>query len=284
MTRGALLNSWKIEGESTSIAFIEGNDFSDGWNDFEKNGFRSAKMSPFACRLFKGTYTHLHQEYIIEKYYANKHAIHGIIYDAIFSIKSTGISDQNAFVVLEYQYLAVDKGFPFKYTIEVKWTLELNRKIVVETNIINQSSTNIPMVDGWHPYFTIGNTIEDCTIKFKAKGKMHYDADLLPTGEMIEEKSFEQGKKIGSIMLDDGFELDPIDPSCTLENDFYSIRIEPNSRYPYLQLYTPPNRKSIAIENLSGAPNAFNNKMGLQYLEPHESLLFKTSYQLFIKS
>jgi aldose 1-epimerase len=52
---------------------------------------------------------------------------------------------------------------------------------------------------------------------------------------------------------------------------------------PYLQLYTPADRKSIAIENLSGIPNCFNNKIGLQLMKPHQNLILKTSYQFIIK-
>jgi aldose 1-epimerase len=69
---------------------------------------------------------------------------------------------------------------------------------------------------------------------------------------------------------------------CTIENPMYKIIVTPISNYPYLQLYTPPDRKSIAIENLSGAPDCFNNKMGLQTLQPQENILFETTYQ-FIK-
>jgi len=45
-------------------------------------------------------------------------------------------------------------------------------------------------------------------------------------------------------------------------------------------VYTPPHRKSIAIENLSAAPDVFNNKMGLQVLEPDEQATFATIYQI----
>ena len=45
-----------------------------------------------------------------------------------------------------------------------------------------------------------------------------------------------------------------------------------------MQFYTPDDRKKIAIENLSSAPDAFNNKMGLQILEPQETINFITSY------
>jgi aldose 1-epimerase len=58
------------------------------------------------------------------------------------------------------------------------------------------------------------------------------------------------------------------------------LEIIPARSYPYLQIYTPPHRKSIAIENLSSAPDAFNNGMGLVTLAPGESADFTTTYKL----
>jgi len=49
VTKGGLLNAWRMQNEQSSINIIAGNDFSNGWSAFEKNGFRSGKMSPFAC-------------------------------------------------------------------------------------------------------------------------------------------------------------------------------------------------------------------------------------------
>jgi aldose 1-epimerase len=61
------------------------------------------------------------------------------------------------------------------------------------------------------------------------------------------------------------------------------LRIEPDARYPYLQIYIPDNRQSIAIENLSAAPDAFNNKIGLLELEPYQQNQFSTSYTITLK-
>jgi aldose 1-epimerase len=58
------------------------------------------------------------------------------------------------------------------------------------------------------------------------------------------------------------------------------LHIYPERAYPYLQVYTPPHRKSIAIENLSSAPDAFNNKMGLIALGPEDSQAFQTRYRI----
>lgn len=282
LTRGALLNSWCLKQYGNTHQFIVGNEVNTSEN-FEKQGFRSAKMSPYVCRLHKGKYEHEGNQYTMDHFYMGEHAIHGIMYDADFSIQATKCNENSASVILTNHYLGEDKGYPFRYTMDVAWTLEKNNKITVQTKVINDTETCIPMVDGWHPYFTIGETINDCTLQFLSKGKMEYDSDLLPTGNFIKETPFNNGLQIKDLQLDDGYELDAIDKTCSFQNDKFILSIRPSEAYRYLQLYTPPDRKSIAIENLSGAPNAFNNKMGLQILEPHDQSIFETSYQVIAK-
>ena len=65
------------------------------------------------------------------------------------------------------------------------------------------------------------------------------------------------------------------DPAAKLQ-----LEISPDKSYPYLQIYTPPQRESIAFENLSAAPDAFNNGMGLITLKKDQSASFTTTYQL----
>jgi len=102
------------------------------------------------------------------------------------------------------------------------------------------------------------------------------------TGEISSNK-FETKNKIENIHLDNCYLVDAIDNTCILENEKYQLIVQPLMNYPYLQLYTPSDRKSIAIENLSGIPNCFNNKIGLQLMKPHQNWELKTSYQFIIK-
>jgi aldose 1-epimerase len=67
---------------------------------------------------------------------------------------------------------------------------------------------------------------------------------------------------------------------CTLKNESVTLTIAPNKQYPYLQIYTPPHRKSIAIENLTSAPDSFNNGIGLLIIEPNHTQEFSTTYTL----
>jgi len=282
-TKGALLNRWQVMGHLKLLEIVEGNDFSKGWGDFEKNGFRGGKMSPFSCRIENGQYTFENISYTIEKFYHEKHALHGILYDALFSIDLSGKDDQGAYVNLAYHYKGTDKGFPFAYKLLIKWHLQKNNLVTVETIITNLNDATIPMMDGWHPYFTLDACVNDTFIQLKAIGKIEYDEMLLPTGKILAENEFEISKKIGSLHLDNCYNVDTKVNTCVLENEKYQLIVQPLMNYPFLQLYTPADRKSIAIENLSGIPNCFNNKIGLQLLMPHQNWVLKTSYQFIIK-
>jgi aldose 1-epimerase len=50
----------------------------------------------------------------------------------------------------------------------------------------------------------------------------------------------------------------------------YNIKLETNTKENYLQIYTPENRKTIAIEPMTGICDSFNNKKGLQILHSNE--------------
>ena len=282
-TKGGILNSWLQSVKDTKFDIIDGNDLSNGWKNFESNGFKSAKMNPFCCRLNQGIYHYNGEAHKIEKFYLNEHAIHGIIYDELFEISRTEINDEFASVWLNYQYQKKDKGFPFAYHVELKWTLHKENKIVIETKITNDENIAILMIDGWHPYFKLGDNIDDCILQFKNTGLLEYNLDLIPTQAIIPNQEFENGKYLKDVFLDNGYLIDPNHSECILENKNYKIVITPDHNYTYLQIYTPPHRKSIAIENLTGAPDGFNNKMGLHIMQPHEGWSLKTQYQFYKK-
>jgi aldose 1-epimerase len=240
-------------------------------------------MNPFSCRLQNGKYIHESITYTIEKYYLGVHALHGILYDAIFEIEDTECNEEQASVLLKFNYNKLDKGFPFHFTVRIKWTFENENKVIASTTITNNDQVSFPIMDGWHPYFKLGESINDCTIQFYNKGILEYNKELIPTGNLIPNNDYEIPKNLIGIELDNGFLIDEANPNCILENDNYKLVVTPDCNYSYLQLYTPPGRKSIAIENLSAAPDCFNNKMGLHIMQPQEVWTLTTQFQLFNK-
>lgn len=284
---GAILHEFVVVENKEKINVIDGYDtFDEFKNHLEEKGFKGCKLSPFVCRMDHGKYTFGEKEYSVHKYFMGKHAIHGLLYDKAFSLVSETANAIEASVTMKYEYRAEDPGYPFNYDCIVTWQLQAENKLTVITECINKDEGLIPMQDGWHPYFTLGDTINDLDLEFQSKNMVEFNTELVPTGNLVDYTRFSGIKKLGDRFLDNCFILNTQEcqPLCVLRNSEKKIEVQffPDESYPYLQIYTPPHRKSIAIENLSGAPDGFNNEMGVVTLEPGQSALFKTSYKILL--
>ena len=277
---GGILNKFEVDINGKTINIIDGFVDAEDWKANVTNGFKSAKLSPFVCRLNNSTYTWEGQQYKTEKFILNGHAIHGILYDVPHEVM---IAEASAFMAeckFLYRYKGTDPGYPFAFDMNIRYRLEGANRLTIITTVHNRSGRNIPMSDGWHPYFKLGETIETATLQINAKKQVEFNEALLPTGKLIKNKKWFKGAPLKDQFLDNSFVLDMEEPMphCTLSDASVGIDlyIYPDRAYPYLQVYTPPHRKSIAIENLSSPPDSFNNKMGLITLGPEDSQGFQT--------
>jgi aldose 1-epimerase len=244
--------------------------------------YKSAKLSPFVCRINKGRYQWEGKEYIFSNLFPDGTAIHGILADKLFKITETISNEEEGSIWLLHEYRGEDAGFPFHFNCEVKYSLKKGQALSVQTSITNVGDSSMPLADGWHPYFSFGEPIAG-NILHIASGKMlEFDEKLLPSGKFVTDASFANPAPLGNRFLDNCFELDASlgNPVCTLFSPSKGVKLSfiTDNNYPYLQLYTPPHRNSIAIENLSGAPNCFNNGMGLIKLGAGEEKSFEVTY------
>ncbi|MBW7838700.1 MAG: aldose 1-epimerase [Chitinophagaceae bacterium] len=282
---GAALLAFGIRNDQHNIQII---DYYASKQEFDEKceslGYKGCKLSPFVCRLRHSTFTFGNKEYRILGRDLNGHAIHGLIYNKRYLVTKMTADESHASVCMLHEYRSENKGFPFAYDCEVTWTLEPGGKLSVQTKITNQTDGLIPIQDGWHPYFNLGDKIDNLELEFQSTGKLVFDDELLPTGEKIPDATFDSLHTIGQIHLDNSFILDfqECQPLCVLRNKQagYELQIYPSASYPILQIYTPDHRQSIAIENLSGQPNAFNMGNGFLTLEKSESTIFNTAYKI----
>lgn len=282
---GAILQSFNIVQHDTLINIID-NDINVGV--FEASvasaGFKSCKLSPFACRVNKAKYKFADKIYTIKKFVLNENALHGLLYDAPFSIKNCQADEDKAIITLYHKYRGEDDGYPFCYDCTITYKLEKGNTLTLITEINNKTNGMIPMQDGWHPYFTFGGVIDDLQLEFQSKELLECNDALIPTGKLLLYTEFIALKKIGNTIFDNCFTINfaECQPLCVVRDSNKKMQLEiyPGKNYPYLQIYTPPHRKSIAIENLSAAPDAFNNGMGLITLQAGEKAIFETTYKI----
>jgi aldose 1-epimerase len=282
---GAVLYSFTVLNNGRAMNIIESYDSdADFAANAESKGFRNIKMSPFACRVKNAQYRFNGANYTIQKFLLNGSAIHGLLYNEPFTVSNTWASEKTAGVSLYVDYKGTDAGYPFSFRCEVTYELQAGNALTLSTTVINKDKNNIPLMDGWHPYFSFGGTVNELQLQFNSDNLVEFDDALVPTGKLIPYTDFNTAKQLGDTFFDNCFTLKKgsTGPACILKDEQQQLQLEifPDNHYPYLQIYTPPHRKSIAIENISGAPDAFNNGMGLLLLQPETTAQFATTYKI----
>ena len=170
---------------------------------------------------------------------------------------------------MQYKDNGKHLGFPFKFNIELTYTL--NKKgIILSVNITNKDKKTFPFSVGWHPYFYSKN-LYNSTLNFSSNKKYIFDNQQIISGTT--DLNIEMPFQLKAVTLDDCY------PLKTNEIDFstseYSFNIGSTSKENFLQLYTPEVHNVIAIELMTGAADNFNNKIGLQTLQPNETYNMK---------
>lgn len=282
---GGLLHSFTLQTSAGSFNFIDNYKSLNELKNTITASHKSSKLSPFVCRIKEGKYYFDNKEFEFRNKFSDGSAIHGLLVKKFFEVTEELATEASASVAMKYDYEKDDAGYPFDYRCTVKYQLQKDRMLIVETTVLNTGKQHIPMADGWHPYFTLSGKTDDWELSFRAEQMIEFDEKLIPTGQLISNTKFRKPEKIGDAFLDNCFLLDELngEAACSLRNPengwellFFA------GEYPYLQIYTPPHRKSIAIENLSAAPDCFNNSIGLMILEPGQSQTFTLGYQILV--
>lgn len=260
------------------IDIIKGIHFSeDGLLSYKKM-YQSAILFPFVGRIPNGKYNYNNESYQLN---INEHkrtnALHGLLYDKVFSIDSLTASVSEAEIKLSYQSNGKLKGFPFKFKFQITYLIS-NKGIKVSFKISNKDTNTFPFGCGWHPYF-LSNNLASSTLSFSSNKKVISNEELIPIGltKNKEASSF----KLKNNYFDDTFILQKNKINYKTNNYKLQITVNKNDNN-FLQVYTPLDRKSVAIEPLSCVPNAFNNKNGLLELHPNKN--YKWNLNLEIKT
>jgi aldose 1-epimerase len=176
-------------------------------------------------------------------------------------------------------------GYPFSLALSIEYTLS-EQGLGVRTTATNVGGKPCPYGAGAHPYLTVGPERVDSVI-LRAPGRtvIRSDERGLPVGAASVESTefdFLRPRPIGATKLDNAF--------TDLERDEAGLaRVELRDpeggtgialwladSYPYLQLFTGDplpdvNRRSLAVEPMTCAANAFRTGEGLIRLEPGNS-------------
>jgi len=240
--------------------------------------FRGRVLFPFNDRIAGGRYTFDGKDYQLEINDPEQgDAIHGFLHRLPMKVVSRFASPDKNLLTL-HTIIPRVAGYPFSPELFVKYELQAS-SLHMDLTVRNNTDEPLPFSLGWHPYFTLptpDGTIDSLLLRIDADGVVQVDESLIPAGEVVSVEGsvydYREGKTIGTTSLDTAFVMNQ--GKVCLSNGQYTITIQQSrDLFSYMQVFTHPDRDSIALEPVSAAANAFNMPdLGLRVLQPGEEV------------
>jgi aldose 1-epimerase len=178
-------------------------------------------------------------------------------------------------------------GYPHSFTASMIYALSANG-LEVRMDATNSGPSALPFGMGSHPYFTTGtDSVDVNTLTCHAAQYLESDEQAIPTRAVAVDATTDfcqtralKGEPLNLCYLQLGRDSNGRANIDVLRNDGDGgVRVWMDSTFDYVMVYTGDDvpqperqRKGIAIEPMTCAPDAFNNGMGLVTLQPGETI------------
>jgi aldose 1-epimerase len=254
----------------------------DGYDEYEmcRSG-RGQVLIPWPNRIAGGVYEFdgtTYQLPLTEPRAGN--AIHGLVRWHAWSLRE---HDQEH-VVLEH-VLHPQPGYPFTLEIAITYSLS-DDGLSVRTTARNLSDRACPFDAGAHPYLTLGfDRVDSLLLRVPAATVLSSDDRGIPTGRTPvagTDYDFRELRSVGATVLDNAFtdlgqDVHGITRALLAEPGGRGIELWVDSSYTHLMVFTGDplpdvNRRAVAIEPMTCAPDAFRTGDGVVRLESGEAV------------
>jgi aldose 1-epimerase len=273
---GATLRSWRLDGSELLDTF---------GLDSPGDAYRGKVLMPWPNRLRDGRYSFSgrdHATALTEPERAN--AMHGLVTWVNWRLAARDAGS----VTLTYR-LHPQVGYPFVLDLAVRYALS-DEGLEATLRATNPGPTAAPFGCGLHPYLALADgRADDAELRVPARSWLPVDDQLIPTGEMRPvagtRYDFRAIRRVAGEQIDSCFtdvERDS-DGLARVELRFAAgpgrreLTVWMDGSYSHIQVYTGDEdpdparrRRSIAVEPMTCAPDAFNSGAGLRVLEPGE--------------
>lgn len=237
--------------------------------------YKGMVLFPFPNRIKDGKYNFGGKAYQLPVNEADRgHALHTLLYNRAFKVVSHDADDLQARLILRYDGQP-EEAYPHHYTLWLEFRLVNGGGLVCVSNVQNTGHTAMPFGYSYHPYFQIGSNLDELTLQMPSLEMLELDGRMIPTGKKHVYNQYHSLAPMKGLELDNCFTLSErsVISEMVMQDAKNNLNLHiwqqtGQGKFNYLQIYTPPHRRSIAIEPMSCAPDAINNGMGLNVLQP----------------
>jgi aldose 1-epimerase len=203
-----------------------------------------------------------------------RNAIHGLVRWAHWSV----VEREENRVAFEH-VLYPQPGYPFALELRTEYSLSEDG-LAVRIDATNVGSGPAPFGAGWHPYLAVASdVVDDVELSVPARTVLLANERGLPLGKAAaadQGLDFREARPIGSAKLDHCFTDLERGGDGRAAARVGTTTLWVDESFPYLMVFTGDGlpdveRRSVAVEPMTCAPNAFRSGDGLFRLEPGET-------------
>jgi aldose 1-epimerase len=268
------LRSYEVDGRPLLDGYGAGEMSTDG---------RGQQLIPWPNRLRDGRYVFGGTAYQLPLSEPERmNAIHGLVRWSSWRVAERS----EASVVMEHT-LHPQTGYPFTLCMSVLYTVS-RAGLSATVTAVNLGDRPCPYGMGAHPYLRVdAGTIDSCELEVPAASRLTNDDRSIPTGVAgVEgtEYDFRSRRPILNTQLDTAYTELRREPDGRAwvrlwhPTEKRGVGLWMDVRYPYCMLFSGDTvgdpqrrRRSLAVEPMTCAPNAFASGSGLITLAPGES-------------
>ena len=207
------------------------------------------------------------------------HALHGFLHVLPWKFESFASNEKEAVLTLSRDFYGDANAYPFTYKVTNIYTFN-GKSFTVKSIVKNTYHETLPYAQGFHPYFMLGKKVNALTLSMPASHKALLDSADIPTGELEAETRFTGNTPIAETFINDYFAFDAESSdrvSVILKDPETGNQIDVWQKtgkdlWRGIQIYTPPDRESIALEPMSSAPDVLNHHRELIEIIPNASI------------
>ena len=257
---------------------VDGVPVLDGYGVEEMaSGGRGQLLMPWPNRIRDGRYAFAGAELQLALTEPlRRNAIHGLVRWSNWTV-----SAHEADRVVMALVLHPQPGYPFTLDLAVEHRLGPGG-LSVATTASNVGDRPCPYGAGSHPYLTVGTgLVDDVVLEVPADVRLETDDRGIPTGEVPVDATpydFRQARPIGDLVLDTAYTaLTGNEAVVAAPDGLRRVTFWWDRSYRWVMVFTGDTleparrRRSVALEPMTCAPNAFATGDGLRVLEPGES-------------
>jgi aldose 1-epimerase len=259
---------------------VDGLDLVDGFADDERTTtYNGAVLAPWPNRIRDGRWAWRGRQYqlpVTEP--ATGSALHGLVSDVLWQPEAVEADS----VRLGVQ-IAPSAGYPFQLRVSVTWSLSADG-LRCQLGAVNTGSEPAPFGVATHPFFQLPNArVDDLELLLAAGQWLETDSNLAPVAlrpTSGTELDFTEPRSLRGLRLDTAFTAVTPDFSAistaVLSSQGSTLAIWADPDFCWWQVYTSDQfepgseryRRSLAVEAMTCAPDAFNSGADLIVLEP----------------